>query len=250
MTTILPKKLPTSLMNGRKFMNKNYSLEIRKSPREQYLKIFPADQEDIFPLKNLINRLRTVRKCNETPSESIAHSGLTLTVYGKPMFDINEIKAEVINAIDGYYAPKKTILEKTVTEATFQGIEARIIEEISKASTSIKVCMAWFTNERIKNALLECQENGAEVRILVFDDDVNRKNGVDLSNLEHKMIKAERGGIMHRKYCVIDNHVVIAGSYNWSDNAEFRNDENVIIVQDWKSANESTKSFNEQWNRV
>ncbi|MCM1141012.1 MAG: phospholipase D-like domain-containing protein [Muribaculum sp.] len=230
-------------------MNKNYSFEIRQSPREQYLKIFTADQEDISPLMNLINRLCTVRKCNVTPSESIAHPGLTLTVYGKPMFNINEIKTEVINAVDCYYAPKKTILEKIVTEATFSGIEARIIEEIGKASTSIKVCMAWFTNERIKNALLERKDNGVEVRILVFDDGVNRKKGVDLGNIEHKMIKAERGGIMHRKYCVIDNHVVITGSYNWSDNAEFRNDENVLIVQDWKSANESTKNFNEQWNK-
>lgn len=109
--------------------------------------------------------------------------------------------------------------------------------------------MAWFTNERIKNALSERKENGIEVRILVFDDGVNRRKGVDLSNLDHKLIKAERGGVMHRKYCVIDNHVVITGSYNWSGNAEFRNDENVLIVQDWKSANESTKNFNEQWNK-
>lgn len=231
-------------------MDKNYSYERRISPREEYLKIFTAEQEDIFPLQNMINRLRTVRKCNVTPSNSIYHTGLTLTIYGKSMFNINEVETEVINALDGYYAPKKIVLEKILTDATFYGIEARIIEEINKATTTIKVCMAWFTNERIKNALLERQENGVEVRILVFDDGVNRKRGVDLGSFEHRFIKAERGGIMHRKYCIIDNHIVITGSYNWSDNAEFRNDENVLIVKDWKSANECTKSFNEQWNKV
>ena len=53
----------------------------------------------------------------------------------------------------------------------------------------------------------------------------NTKHGVDLSPFEHKAIKAERYGIMHRKFCVIDNNVLIHGSYNWTTNAETRNDE-------------------------
>lgn len=41
---------------------------------------------------------------------------------------------------------------------------------------------------------------------------------------------------MHNKFCVIDNQVVITGSYNWSDNAEFKNDENVTVEHDPKQA--------------
>lgn len=52
---------------------------------------------------------------------------------------------------------------------------------------------------------------------------------------------------MHRKYCVIDNHVVISGSYNWTDNAAERNDENILIVKDWKTANQHTREFLDEW---
>lgn len=228
--------------------SKHYSTEIRESPREQYLKVFVADQEDIFPLKTLINSLNTVRKCNETKSSSIDHPGLTLTVYGKSMYNIEDIISEVRVALDVFYGPQKTVLDKIITDATFSGIEARIIEEISKATTSIKVCMAWFTNNRIKSALEERMQNGVEVKLIIYNDSVNSRYGVNLEKFEHYLVKAERGGIMHRKYCVIDNHIVITGSYNWSENAEFRNDENVVIVQDWKTANNCTKKFNEMWN--
>jgi len=44
--------------------------------------------------------------------------------------------------------------------------------------------------------------------------------------------RGSRGGLMHDKFCVIDNQIVITGSYNWTDNAEFKNDENVTVQRD------------------
>jgi phosphatidylserine/phosphatidylglycerophosphate/cardiolipin synthase-like enzyme len=41
---------------------------------------------------------------------------------------------------------------------------------------------------------------------------------------------------MHDKFCVIDNQVVVTGSYNWTNNAEFRNDENITIEHDQAQA--------------
>jgi len=231
-------------------MDKNYSTEKKEIFDNKYLKVFTADQEDIMPLKALLGQLTTVRKCNVTSSQSQYHPSLTLTVYCKPMFGIDEVEAEVKSALDAYYGPKETILDKIVTEATFSGIEARVIEEISKAQTSIKVCMAWFTNERIKSALEDRKQNGVEVKVIVYDDGINARHGVNLDEFEHLRIKAERGGIMHRKYCVLDNHIVITGSYNWSNNSEFKNDENVIIIQDWDTANKCTKEFNKVWNNA
>ena len=41
---------------------------------------------------------------------------------------------------------------------------------------------------------------------------------------------------MHDKFCVIDNQVVITGSYNWTTNAEFKNDENITVQKDPEQA--------------
>jgi len=48
---------------------------------------------------------------------------------------------------------------------------------------------------------------------------------------------------MHDKFCVIDNQIVITGSYNWSNNAEFKNDENVTIENDPDQATRYSEEF-------
>ena len=48
---------------------------------------------------------------------------------------------------------------------------------------------------------------------------------------------------MHDKFCIIDNHTVITGSYNWSDNAEFKNEENITIETDNEQANRFSVKF-------
>lgn len=58
-------------------------------------------------------------------------------------------------------------------------------------------------------------------------------------------IRSQRGGIMHDKFCIIDNQVVITGSYNWSDNAEFRNEENIAVLENAKLATEYSVKFRE-----
>lgn len=50
---------------------------------------------------------------------------------------------------------------------------------------------------------------------------------------------------MHNKFCVIDNQIVITGSYNWSDNAEYKNDENISIQVDPKQATKYSVKFRE-----
>lgn len=77
---------------------------------------------------------------------------------------------------------------------------------------------------------------------------VNKKHGVDFQDIPHIERRSDKGGIMHRKYCVIDNHVTISGSFNWTDNATNRNDENIEIIQDWNSANICTRQFLDDWN--
>ncbi len=58
-----------------------------------------------------------------------------------------------------------------------------------------------------------------------------------------KYVRGRRGGLMHNKFCVIDNQVVITGSYNWSTNAEFKNDENVSIQLDPEQATKYSVEF-------
>lgn len=130
-------------------------------------------------------------------------------------------------------------------EAYFQNLEKKVLDALNEAKVSIHVAIAWFTNENIKAKLLEKKKAGVDVDVVIYGDGINGKHGVDLSELPHTFVKGSRGGIMHDKFCIIDNQVVINGSYNWTINAETKNDENVSVMKDPKSATDFTLKFKE-----
>lgn len=129
------------------------------------------------------------------------------------------------------------------TEAHFQDIQNNILKELDAARVSITVVMAWFTNNILRDKLVEKYKEGLEVKVAIYDDGVNRIHGVDLGEVPIVKIKAPKGGIMHNKFCVIDNQVVITGSYNWTSNAEFRNEENISIIKDNKTASDYSVKY-------
>lgn len=142
---------------------------------------------------------------------------------------------------------KRTVIQGH-NEAYFAGIEKKILEALDSAMAMVDVCVAWFTNTALRDKLLDIQKKGVKVRVITFRDGVNAKNGVDLTGLEHKEKRSERGGILHDKFCVIDNVSVISGSYNWTLNAENINDEDAsFCFGDVKQASAYTKRFNEMW---
>lgn len=152
---------------------------------------------------------------------------------------------EVAN-IDGAPFIVGNIVEEQVVknEAHFKNIEARVISALENAEVSIWIAMAWFTNERIYAKLKEKQLDGVDIRMIIYYDGINKKHGVNVKEFNTTFVKrAVRGGIMHDKFCIIDTYAVITGSYNWSDNAEFKNDENIEVSLDRELALEFSKEF-------
>lgn len=131
----------------------------------------------------------------------------------------------------------------------FQAIESKVLNALDDAKATIDVCMAWFTNDKLRDKLLEKQAEGCVVRVIRFKDGTNKAFGVDLQGIDHIELRGHRHGIMHRKFCVIDNQTVIDGSYNWTNNAETKNDENIDVHRnDLDLASTYTKEFNRVWN--
>lgn len=135
------------------------------------------------------------------------------------------------------------INQKIENEVTFKENEKKVIDAINNAKVSILVAMAWFTNEKIKEVLSKKRLEGIRIEIVVFKDGVNHVHGVDLSEFDYIEIRGTRGGIMHDKFCVIDNQKVLTGSYNWTTNAEYKNDENVFITIDNATATKYSIEF-------
>jgi len=121
-----------------------------------------------------------------------------------------------------------------------------IIVELEKSKHEILVVSAWFTDEDLFNILLNKQQLGVRVKIIIAQNEINER--IDFSKLIDaggKVIKKENNGIgmMHKKYCIIDEKVVIHGSYNWTNNARKNNQESIIITDHKDTIQELRNSF-------
>lgn len=197
---------------------KNGHRPSRKEYVEARLREFSSKPE----LRDLLNQVINDLQKGETTIEDLN------VILNPEKYSIVQT-GETFSLQGGVISKKKPV----INQAHFQDIQNKILTALDGAQVSIRVVMAWFTNETLFNKLLEKRQAGVDVEIAIYDDGVNRKHGVDVTKLPHKMIKrGKRGGLMHDKFCVIDNQVVVTGSYNWTDNAEFRNDENITVEHD------------------
>jgi uncharacterized protein (TIGR02145 family) len=113
------------------------------------------------------------------------------------------------------------------TKAVFDNIAEHLEEQIDLAKNKIVVAVAWFTNKKLFDALCKKAADGVKVKLIISDNEINRN-----SNINHSDIQIGKSKLYwietHNKFCIIDDYIVITGSYNWSYRAE-SNFENILI---------------------
>ena len=116
------------------------------------------------------------------------------------------------------------------TKAVFDNIAEHLEEQIDLAENKIVVAVAWFTNKRLFDALCKKAAEGVKVKLIISDNEINRSSNIDYGDIQigkSKLFLIDEGK-MHHKFCIIDDYIVITGSYNWSYRAE-SNFENILI---------------------
>lgn len=114
------------------------------------------------------------------------------------------------------------------------GVEARLVDLIAGAKQSIEVLAYAFTLDSLAEALLAQAENGVQVRGVFDSGQASSNQGGDYYRLLEAGLDVWLDGnlnSMHHKVLIIDNQIVVTGSYNFSASAERRNDENVLIIE-------------------
>jgi len=123
------------------------------------------------------------------------------------------------------------IPDEIVVEIHFEEIKNQIIEELKKAKFLIWVAVAWVTDKELLRILYERKKEGLNVQIIVIDDEINQKYGIEYEKYFEAYRKKPEGkyqNIMHHKFCIIDLKTVIHGSYNWTTKAQY-NKETITI---------------------
>lgn len=138
------------------------------------------------------------------------------------------------------------------SQAYFTEIQKHITTELKSALNSVYLAVAWFTDPILLTHLERLKKSGGEVAIILIDDEINKgAYGLDFTSLKELggkvlFIKSQENKrtLMHNKFCIIDNSILITGSYNWSKSAQ-RNHENIVIIRnDQFLVNEFILEFN------
>ncbi len=115
------------------------------------------------------------------------------------------------------------------------GIQERLVELVLGAEREIRFMAYSFTADALGEAIRLQAASGIHVEGIMdagqVESNIGTEYGVFLqAGLE--VCNDSSDGAMHHKVLVIDESVVVAGSYNFSSNAEEVNDENVVILHD------------------
>ena len=123
------------------------------------------------------------------------------------------------------------------SQAYFEKIHEQIAKKLNQSSESIYLAIAWLTDDKLFDILCEKAEEGVDIQLLIANNDINLNSGIDFSKLKgnggevHWIGKKfDYAPLMHNKFCIIDNAVLIFGSYNWTKKAR-TNHESITIIE-------------------
>lgn len=137
---------------------------------------------------------------------------------------------------------------------------------LSKANRSIKAALFVFSDQKLSNIMEPKYNTGVDIGVMIEkmfafrpyselldmfglelrDDDCIR----DPENHSWKkpikeggMAMMGPGDVLHHKYGVVDNRSVIMGSHNWTEAANYQNDETLIVVENSSIASGYSREY-------
>ena len=113
------------------------------------------------------------------------------------------------------------------------GCQTLLTDLIKSARKSIQFLAFSFTSDNLASAMLERAEAGVSVSGVFDKGQYYSNRGTVFDKLRSANLDVYLNGDsynMHNKVIIIDDRIVVTGSYNFTYFAENRNDENVLII--------------------
>lgn len=110
-----------------------------------------------------------------------------------------------------------------------------IVNTLAKAKKSIFVQAYSFTSTTIAKSLRIAKTNGVAVQVILDKTIIKSGKYSILTYLTNANIPVwidDQVNIAHNKVMIIDEHIVITGSFNFTRAAQYNNAENVLIIHD------------------
>jgi phosphatidylserine/phosphatidylglycerophosphate/cardiolipin synthase-like enzyme len=125
------------------------------------------------------------------------------------------------------------------------GCTEAVVRELGKAKSTVLVQAYSFTSAPIAKALVGAKSRGVKIQV-ILDKSQRREKYTEADFLLHAGVPTwidAKHAIAHNKIMVIDSHMVLTGSFNFTKAAEENNAENLLIIDDAGLAQKYTENW-------
>jgi phosphatidylserine/phosphatidylglycerophosphate/cardiolipin synthase-like enzyme len=125
------------------------------------------------------------------------------------------------------------------------GATEAVVDTLDHATNSVLVQAYSLTSAPIAKALVDAHRRGVQTRVILdASQRTDKYSEADfLQNSEVPTLIDARHGIAHNKIIIIDDYLVLTGSFNFTKAAEEKNAENLLVINDPSLA----KRYLENW---
>lgn len=129
--------------------------------------------------------------------------------------------------------------------------DKHLINVINNAKSSLDIAIYSITKPNIVSSIINAKEKGLTVRIITdAKESKNKFESKELTKLKNAKIPIKvntHAGLMHLKTTIADNKIVTTGSYNYTSDATYKNDEILVILNDSGTAKQFENEFIRMW---
>jgi phosphatidylserine/phosphatidylglycerophosphate/cardiolipin synthase-like enzyme len=132
-----------------------------------------------------------------------------------------EPQASIPQGIQVYFSPKG-------------GATDAVVNALAQATNNVLVQAYSFTSAPIAKALVDAHRRGIKVQV-ILDHSQRTEKYSEADFLSHNGIPTlidAKHPIAHNKIIIIDDYIVLTGSFNFTKAAEEHNAENLLVIND------------------
>jgi len=130
------------------------------------------------------------------------------------------------------------------------GISKELLRLIKAAKVEINLAAYAFSSKYLGNVLTAAQKRGVKVRIILDRDNADQAYSIDewliQQGIDTRFVQV-KSGCMHHKFMIIDAKMLMTGSYNFTNESEFRNYEAALFTNSKPLIKSFTTEFERLW---
>jgi len=240
----IKKQIPEPFDSTFNLENEYFYKEIENKEWEEILSFLQSYISENKVSEELLKSFFTMH-----PSIKKGNAELFLSkINSLPITNISTYQSLIKFTLSEYFQPKPVICECYFFPNASN--EEKVVSMLRTCKKKLDIAIFSLTLDSIAEAILEAFQRGVKVR-MIADDECAKNKGSNVKLIASVGVPCKTDNAvyhMHHKFAVLDESVVIMGSFNWTGQAVKYNQENIFFYEDKNIASQYSQEFERLWN--